>query len=760
MKNLTKSLTITILLLYSVLTYSAPLSISYVTGTDQGVNVTLPAPFNSSVFAGTFKATINGNNTKLYCIDLYHSLIYNDPYQDVESTNDTLSYILNNYFPFKTSYPGKLTDNKREAAAVQLALWHLTDGLDINLVTGTSINDIKTRALAIVADALLNAHSFNLNTFFIYTPPQTYAIGQPITFSVQAYNDHGLAMPNVTIALSTTGGTLSQTTVTTDSTGVSPLVTLTPSTGLTTATITATGVVGIPSGTKYYNVANPNGKQKLILATPTIATRTITKLFNWVESFNLVVNKVADRTVINNGDIINYTIKVRNLGPGNAQNVTVSDQLQPILDYISSTPAGVYNATTGIWTVGNLNAGDSSLLVIKVRVDYNNVNATTYSFGAAADYNLFVIDTLIQPSADTEGKVAVGGLADLRNYSVGDKLALHSGHVLVVGTHLTFISGRVYNGSAVYKDFITSTTQFTADDGIFRDSIINFNHAKTYLEDLSNQLSSLAQTDTISFQWGHVELVGHNSNLNVFNLNGSLISQANNFTVNAPAGSTVLVNVIGDSITWKGGFQVVGTTQSKVLFNFRNVKVLNISNIDVKASVLAPKAVLNFPSGIITGQVIVRCMFGSGQFNLNPFNGVLTRDTTIANFATILSATQGNMPVFFIGGTSGVITSSNPTSTTGTKDKSELPGSFNLEQNYPNPFNPSTSIRFSVSKKEVVSLTVFNSIGEVVNTLVNGEFEAGSYEVKFNSNNLPSGIYLYRLSTPSFTSTKKMILQK
>lgn len=759
MKNIIKSIILFAIFL-SFISYADVKSIATVTGTDMGVNVTLPSPFNSTVFAGTFNATINGNSTKLYCIDLYHTLIYNDPYQDVESTNDTLSYILNNYYPFKTSYPGKLSENKKEAAAIQLALWNLTDNLNISAVTGSGIDDIKARALAIVADAKLNAHSFNLNTFFIYTPPQTFGIGTPISFSVQAFNDQGLAMPNVSITLTTTGGTLSTTTVTTDSTGVSPLITLTPSSGQTTATITATGVVGIPSGTKYYNVANPNGKQKLILATPTIASRTVSKIVNWIQTFNLVVNKTADKTIVNNGDIINYTITVKNLGPGNAQNVQVSDQLQPILDFVSATPSGVYNPSTGIWNVGNLNAGDSSKLVIKVKVDYTNVNASVFSFGPAADYNLFVIDTLIQPSSDTEGKVAVGGYADLRNYSVGDKLPEHSGNVLVVGTHLTFISGRVYNGSAVYEDFITSTTQFTADDGIFRDSVINFDYARTYLQDLSNQLSSLAQTDTVSFEYGHIQLVGHNTNLNVFNVDGSMISQANNFTVDVPAGSTVIVNITGEAITWRGGFVVTGTTRDKVLLNFVNAKQLTISNIDITASFLAPKATLNFASGIITGQVVVKSMFGAGQFNLNSFTGVITRDTTIANFATVLSATQANMPLNFFDVISGVILASSPNGTTGMNDNSSLPQSFILEQNYPNPFNPSTMIRFSVAKKEFVTLTVYNSVGEMISTLVNNEFEAGTYNVKFNADNLPSGIYLYRISTPSFSSTKKMIIQK
>jgi choice-of-anchor A domain-containing protein/uncharacterized repeat protein (TIGR01451 family) len=647
----------------------------------------------------------------------------------------------------------------KEAAAVQLALWHFTDNLNVNSVTGSSINDIKNRALAIIADAKTNAHSFNLNNFEIFVPVQSFNVGSPISFTVKAFNDMGLAMPNVNISLTTTGGTLSASNVVTDVTGVSPVVTLTPAVGQTSATITATGIVGIPSGTKYYHVANPNGKQKLILATPTVASRTINKSIEWFEQIELVVEKEADKTVVNNEDIINYTIKVKNIGTGNASSVKVSDQLQPILDFISSNPSGVYDPSTGIWNVGGLNAGDSSVLVITVKVDYSNIGSTTFDLGAAKDFNLFVIDTLIQPSSDTEGKLAVGKYADLRKYSVGDKLPPNSGDVLVVGHHLTFISGRVYYGRTVYKEYITSTTAFTSDEGIVKDSVIDFDAAKVHLEDLSYQLSTLAQTDTVKFEWGHIQLIGTNPELNVFNLDASLIKQANNTTISAPSNATVVVNVYGDTVEWKGGFSVTGTSKDKAIINFVDTKVFKISNINLTATVLAPKTVLDFPTGLITGQVIVKSFYGAGQMNLSPFTGNITRDTTIANFATILEATNSDMPNFiFVQPANSIVTSSpTPSSVEGS---SNMPESFNLMQNYPNPFNPSTTITFSLAKNEVVNITVFNVMGEEIATIANREFEAGTHTIQFNAGNLASGVYLYRMTSPSFNSTKKMILAK
>jgi hypothetical protein len=88
------------------------------------------------------------------------------------------------------------------------------------------------------------------------------------------------------------------------------------------------------------------------------------------------------------------------------------------------------------------------------------------------------------------------------------------------------------------------------------------------------------------------------------------------------------------------------------------------------------------------------------------------------------------------------------------------PADYVLEQNYPNPFNPSTTIKFGVPEKSNVVLTVYNSLGAEVATLVNEVREAGSYEIQFNANNFSSGIYYYRIASGNFTEIKKMILLK
>ncbi|MGB5847236.1 MAG: fibronectin type III domain-containing protein, partial [Ignavibacteriaceae bacterium] len=88
------------------------------------------------------------------------------------------------------------------------------------------------------------------------------------------------------------------------------------------------------------------------------------------------------------------------------------------------------------------------------------------------------------------------------------------------------------------------------------------------------------------------------------------------------------------------------------------------------------------------------------------------------------------------------------------------PTDFALHQNYPNPFNPVTTIIYSLPVKSQVELIIYNTLGEIIEQLVNEEKEPGRYEVKLNASNLPSGIYFYRLRSGSFVETKKIILMK
>ena len=87
-----------------------------------------------------------------------------------------------------------------------------------------------------------------------------------------------------------------------------------------------------------------------------------------------------------------------------------------------------------------------------------------------------------------------------------------------------------------------------------------------------------------------------------------------------------------------------------------------------------------------------------------------------------------------------------------------VPEACALFQNYPNPFNPSTTIRYGIPARSHVTLNVFNTVGQEVAELVRGEQDAGYHEVTFNAQNLPSGVYFYRLRAGNYSETKKLLI--
>ena len=93
-----------------------------------------------------------------------------------------------------------------------------------------------------------------------------------------------------------------------------------------------------------------------------------------------------------------------------------------------------------------------------------------------------------------------------------------------------------------------------------------------------------------------------------------------------------------------------------------------------------------------------------------------------------------------------------------TTERLNVPVSYSLSQNYPNPFNPSTTIRYGLPQKSQVTLKVYNTLGQLVTTLANGEQEVGYHEVRFDGSNLASGVYFYRLQAGTYVETKKLLL--
>jgi hypothetical protein len=166
-------------------------------------------------------------------------------------------------------------------------------------------------------------------------------------------------------------------------------------------------------------------------------------------------------------------------------------------------------------------------------------------------------------------------------------------------------------------------------------------------------------------------------------------------------------------------------------------------------------------------------------YNYNYVDSVLTADSLATSFAgntdddnyyqKLWGLTGSYTKEFFINASKELanliytawVNAGNPNFITDiSNDKTNQIKNFLLLQNYPNPFNPTTKIRYQVPTTGLVSLQVYNSLGEVVATLVDEEKPVGTYELNWNAVNLPSGFYFYRLQSGSFVETKKMILMK
>jgi|SRR5437667_4863085 len=88
------------------------------------------------------------------------------------------------------------------------------------------------------------------------------------------------------------------------------------------------------------------------------------------------------------------------------------------------------------------------------------------------------------------------------------------------------------------------------------------------------------------------------------------------------------------------------------------------------------------------------------------------------------------------------------------------PDVFVLYQNYPNPFNPTTILSYNLKTDAFVKLTIYNLVGQVVQVVVDEYQAAGFKEFTFDANEMPAGIYLYKLQVGNYSSVKRMTLVK
>lgn len=98
---------------------------------------------------------------------------------------------------------------------------------------------------------------------------------------------------------------------------------------------------------------------------------------------------------------------------------------------------------------------------------------------------------------------------------------------------------------------------------------------------------------------------------------------------------------------------------------------------------------------------------------------------------------------------------------TSVSNETEIPEGFSLYQNYPNPFNPTTTFEFTIPEIGIVTLKIYNLLGQEVETLVNEEIRAGQiHRINFDASKLAAGIYFYKLESKNYSAIKKFVLMK
>ncbi len=285
------------------------------------------------------------------------------------------------------------------------------------------------------------------------------------------------------------------------------------------------------------------------------------------------------------------------------------------------------------------------------------------NLGPAFNYNVFLFGDDNQVGSDFQGALAVGGNANFTATSSGGPTigtALSSSTVnFVVGGNLnhmnnTLNGGLLVNGSVNWASpsisgsvNVNNGATFTGGGTVAGPIDVvgpysapsyyppnaspptvtplpfDFNVVKSNLLTNSNGWAALTPTGTPTVSGSTMTLTatGPSSNLFVFDVSGSVLSTINTFNINAPSGSTVLVNIDGTTDSMQGGLNLTGVDSQHVLYNFSSATSLTLNNIAVLGTLVAPSANINFIGGHIDGSLIGQSLAGTGESHYFPFSG-------------------------------------------------------------------------------------------------------------------------------------------
>lgn len=315
------------------------------------------------------------------------------------------------------------------------------------------------------------------------------------------------------------------------------------------------------------------------------------------------------------------------------------------------------------------------------------------NFGLANDYNVFVFGNMTMSNTDAEGRVAVGGNAQLSNYGVGAGISPLPPAGLdpsfVVNGDIDVTGGSNASGNTIVNPGGTVINYTMSNpNGLFLTGTpIDFTEAERYLKCASLYWATLAPNGVGEVVFGQLNLLGTDEFLNVFSFDsfdiygsGTALNQLNGINIVAPLNSTILITINGINIQFashqifRNGVAATREQARKILWNFPEALTWSNSTTAIYGSVLAPFAAANTTYSQINGNIIFDSFTGnSGSHNElfigelpDPLTCLLTNTTTTSTTTTTTTTTTTSTTSTTSTTTTSTTTTTTTTSTTTT----------------------------------------------------------------------------------------------
>ncbi len=277
----------------------------------------------------------------------------------------------------------------------------------------------------------------------------------------------------------------------------------------------------------------------------------------------------------------------------------------------------------------------------------SHASAVSIDLGSATGYNLFIKENFYQPGADSQGKIAIGGNANIGQYDVGVNYEPNTwrdgkqfwtepgkyADVLVVGGNLTTTQWAWGNikGNLILGGELTAGSSKNAVLGkTTKATPIDFNAAFNQLSNLSQELAGQASTGGLEFKYNNwLRLNGtSNNDIYVANITGNMLANATDLTATGlDRNDTLIINVSGKNINFdslnygaRENFGALNLSASNILYNFFEAENIIFSG-GIKGNILAPNANFTFLQGDLSGQVIAKSWTGGWGAQANLWDG-------------------------------------------------------------------------------------------------------------------------------------------